>query len=57
MGHRSNEDNILGVGMIFLPKRDFGAQEKCRAIVEYEIIKSVMNLFGVRLQAFMKNLH
>ena len=46
MGHRSSQDSILGVGMIFLPKRDFGAQEKCRAIVEYEIIKAGMNLFG-----------
>ena len=48
MGHRTTKDSVLGVGMIFLPKRDFGAQEKCRAIVEYEIIKSGMNLFGWR---------
>ena len=48
MGHRTTKDTVLGVGMIFLPKRDFGAQEKCRAIVEYEIIKSGMNLFGWR---------
>ncbi len=47
-GHRTRQDSILGVGMIFLPKRDFGAQEKCRAIVEYEIIKAGMNLFGWR---------
>tara|TARA_B100000965_G_scaffold115315_1_gene95144 strand:+ start:13476 stop:17990 length:4515 start_codon:yes stop_codon:yes gene_type:complete len=47
-GHKANEENLLGVGMIFLPKRDFGAQEKCRAIVEYEIIKADMNIFGWR---------
>ena len=47
-GHKSNDENLLGVGMIFLPKRDFGAQEKCRAIVEYEIIKAGMNIFGWR---------
>ncbi len=47
-GHVANKDSVLGVGMIFLPKRDFGAQEKCRAIVEYEIIKAGMNLFGWR---------
>ena len=47
-GHKANEDSLLGVGMIFLPKRDFGAQEKCRAIVEYEIIKAGMSLFGWR---------
>ena len=47
-GHKANDENLLGVGMIFLPKRDFGAQEKCRAIVEYEIIKAGMNIFGWR---------
>jgi glutamate synthase (NADPH/NADH) large chain len=47
-GHIADENTLIGVGMIFLPKRDFGAQEKCRAIVEYEIIKAGMNLFGWR---------
>ena len=47
-GHKVNEEKVLGVGMIFLPKRDFGAQEKCRAIVEYEIIKAGMSIFGWR---------
>ena len=47
-GHKANEGKSLGIGMIFLPKRDFGAQEKCRAIVEYEIIKAGMTIFGWR---------
>ena len=47
-GHLADQNNLLGVGMIFLPKRDFGAQEKCRAIVEYEIIKAGMSLYGWR---------
>ena len=47
-GHKANEEKSLGIGMIFLPKRDFGAQEKCRAIVEYEIIKAGMTIFGWR---------
>ena len=47
-GHIADENTLIGVGMIFLPKRDFGAQEKCRAIVEYEIIKAGMSLFGWR---------
>ena len=47
-GHLADQENLLGVGMIFLPKRDFGAQEKCRAIVEYEIIKAGMSLYGWR---------
>ena len=47
-GHLADLHSLLGVGMIFLPKRDFGAQEKCRAIVEYEIIKAGMSLYGWR---------
>ena len=47
-GHLADQHSLLGVGMIFLPKRDFGAQEKCRAIVEYEIIKAGMSLYGWR---------
>ena len=47
-GHLADQNNLLGVGMIFLPKRDFGAQEKCRAIVEYEIVKAGMSLYGWR---------
>ena len=57
MGHRTSQDSILGVGMIFLPKRDFGAQEKCRAIVEYEIIKAGMNLFGWRQVPVLSLIH
>jgi len=48
MGHKADEDTTVGVAMVFLPKEDFNAQEKCRAIMEYEIIKSGMNLFGWR---------
>ena len=28
----------IAVGMVFLPKTDFGAQERCRQIVETEIL-------------------
>src|SRR5918999_5101592 len=28
----------IGVGMVFLPKTDLGAQERCRQIVETEIL-------------------
>ena len=47
-GHKADEDTVIGVAMVFLPKEDFNAQEKCRAIMEYEVIKSGMNLFGWR---------
>ncbi len=37
-GHTPN-DLPFGVGMIFLPRTDFAAQENARTIVESEIIK------------------
>ncbi len=36
-GHEPT-DGKLAVGMIFLPRTDFGAQEVCRAIAETEIL-------------------
>ena len=39
-GHEHN-DLPFAVGMIFLPRTDFAAQEKSRTIVESEIIKAV----------------
>ncbi|MBM3618045.1 MAG: glutamate synthase large subunit [Alphaproteobacteria bacterium] len=38
----------LAVGMIFLPKKNFGAQEACRAIVETEILRLGYRLYGWR---------
>src|SRR6187551_1644680 len=29
---------LIGVGMVFLPKSDLGAQERCRQIVETEVL-------------------
>jgi len=39
---------LLAVGMMFLPKRNFAAQETCRAIVEAEIIKMGYQMYGWR---------
>ena len=36
-GHDDNGDR-LGVGMVFLPRTDLAAQERCRCIVEQEIL-------------------
>ena len=36
---RRHDDGIICVGMIFLPKNDYGAQEKCKTIVENELLK------------------
>ncbi|WP_191058191.1 glutamate synthase large subunit [Geminicoccus harenae] len=38
----------LGVGMVFLPRNDFGAQETCRSIVESEIIRGGYQIRGWR---------
>ena len=38
----------FAVGMIFLPRTDFAAQEKSRTIVESEIIKEGLKIHGWR---------
>jgi glutamate synthase (NADPH/NADH) large chain len=38
----------LGVGMIFLPRTDFAAQERCRILVEREILKHGYTIYGWR---------
>ena len=38
----------LAVGMIFLPKTDLGAQERCRCIVEAEILAFGYSIYGWR---------
>ncbi len=40
--------NLLGVGMIFLPRTDLAAQESCRTIVESEIIAFGHFIYGWR---------
>jgi len=42
------EENALAVGQIFLPKTDFGAQERCRCIVETEVLKFGYRIYGWR---------
>ncbi len=38
----------LAIGMIFLPKTDLGAQERCRCIVETEILNLGYTIYGWR---------
>lgn len=40
--------DLLAVGMMFLPKKNFAAQETCRAIVEEEILKMGYQMYGWR---------
>ena len=46
-GNKAN-DFPFAVGMIFLPRTDFVAQEKSRTIVESEIIKEGLKIYGWR---------
>jgi len=46
-GHEPGEER-LAVGMLFLPKTDLGAQERCRSIVETEILRAGYSIFGWR---------
>ncbi|WP_169543867.1 glutamate synthase large subunit [Sneathiella aquimaris] len=41
-------DGKLAVGMVFLPRTDFEAQETCRTIVESEILKFGYHIYGWR---------
>ena len=38
-GHKLDPRDRIAVGMVFLPKTDLGAQERCRQIVETEILE------------------
>jgi glutamate synthase (NADPH/NADH) large chain len=38
----------IAVGQVFLPKTDFGAQERCRQIVETEILAMGYSIYGWR---------
>jgi len=46
-GHKPDVGRV-GVGMIFLPRTDFGAQERCRVIVEREILNFGYTIYGWR---------
>src|SRR5688500_19322819 len=47
-GHDSIPEGKLAVGMIFLPRNDFAAQETCRTVVESEIHKFGYQIYGWR---------
>ena len=38
----------LGVGMVFLPRKDMAAQERCRCIVEQEVLAMGHSIYGWR---------
>ncbi|MBI1238197.1 MAG: glutamate synthase large subunit [Alphaproteobacteria bacterium] len=46
-GHRLR-DGALAIGMIFLPRTDYAAQETCRTIVEAEVLRFGYYIYGWR---------
>ena len=46
-GHEPG-DELLAVGQVFLPRTDFGAQERCRTIVETEVLRMGYTIYGWR---------
>ncbi|ARO15432.1 glutamate synthase (NADPH/NADH) large chain [Ketogulonicigenium robustum] len=47
-GHEPAADKLMAVGQIFLPRTDFGAQERCRTIVEAEVLRMGHYIYGWR---------
>jgi len=48
IGKKSNPKRILGVGMMFLPRKDPDMQESCRVAVESEILRMGCTIYGWR---------
>ena len=46
-GHQKRDDP-LGIGMMFLPRNDYSALEKCRTIIESELLDHGYYIYGWR---------
>ena len=47
-GHEPRQNELIAVGQVFLPRTDFGAQERCRTIVETEVLRMGYYIYGWR---------
>jgi glutamate synthase (NADPH/NADH) large chain/glutamate synthase (ferredoxin) len=47
-GHEPDLKALIAVGQVFLPRTDFGAQERCRTIVETEVLRMGYYIYGWR---------
>ena len=47
-GHEPDMGKLIAVGQVFLPRTDFGAQERCRTIVETEVLRMGHYIYGWR---------
>jgi len=51
-GHTLDENKRICVGMIFLPRTDYGEQEKCREIIESVLLEEDFYIYGWRQVPF-----
>ena len=47
-GHSLDNSKRICVGMVFLPRKDYGEQEKCREIIESVLLKENFYIYGWR---------
>ena len=47
-GHEPDTSKRIAVGQVFLPRTDFAAQERCRTIVETEVLRMGHYIYGWR---------
>jgi glutamate synthase (NADPH/NADH) large chain/glutamate synthase (ferredoxin) len=47
-GHEPDRGRLIAVGQVFLPRTDFGAQERCRTILETEVLRMGHYIYGWR---------
>jgi len=47
-GHEPDTSKLIAVGQVFLPRTDFAAQERCRTIVESEVLRMGHYIYGWR---------
>ena len=47
-GHEPDMSKQIAVGQVFLPRTDFAAQERCRTIVETEVLRMGHYIYGWR---------
>ena len=47
-GHNADATKLIAVGQVFLPRTDFAAQERCRTIVETEVLRMGHYIYGWR---------
>ena len=47
-GHNIKEEQTLCIGMVFLPRNNFNEQERCRTLMEQELLKN--NFFSRKIK-------